>query len=224
VRRRDVVVIIGSVLGLTGCSGDTYTWNQKLTVTVNTPSGERSGSAVTRLRVNYSTSSLTGIGISYNVKGEATVVEFAPGKYLFALLSDSGPGNTTELATQTWLADLPKTVGDSRPRFAYLEKLRAVKPVPKDHYPLLVTFTNLDDPKSVKEVKPGKLSDTFGAGYSLKSITVEITDEAVTDNNVRRLLNWVSGFEGRLKPLSIAKNDEELTVAEKLNRNAFYEE
>jgi hypothetical protein len=193
-RRRDVVVMIGSVLGLTGCGGDTYTWNQKLTVTVNTPSGERSGSAVTRLRVNYSTSSLTGIGISYDVKGEATVVEVAPGKYLFALLSDSGPSNTTELATQTWLADLPKTVGDSRPRFAYLEKLRASRNVPRQHYPLLVTFVDLNDPASVKEVKPGKLSELFDAGYSLKSITLEITDEAVTTGSVEKLVRWLDQY------------------------------
>jgi hypothetical protein len=216
--------VIGSLLALAGCGGDTYTWNQKLTVVVQTPDGEKSGSAVTRLRVNYSTTSLTGIGISYDVKGEATVVEVAPGKYLFALLSQNGPGNTTELATQTWLDDLPKTVGDARPRFAYLEALRAKRDVPRAHYPWLVMFTDLNDPKSVREVKPGKLSDTFGAGFSLKSITLEITDEAVTDNTVRTLLNWVSGFEGGLKPLTIAKNDEDLTVAEKLNRNAFYEE
>jgi hypothetical protein len=214
--------LLSMALGLAGCGGNTYTWNQKLTVTVNTPDGEKSGSAVTRLRVNYSTTSLTGIGISYDLKGEATVVEVAPEKYLFALLSDSGPGNTTELATQTWLADLPKTVGDSRPRFAYLEKLRAVKPVPKDHYPLLVTFTNLDDPKSVKEVKPGKLSDAFGAGYSLKSITVEITDEAKTEGKCDSILKWLGEYyDKRLDGLSIGTLDSKYRLANDLASGNF---
>jgi hypothetical protein len=44
------------------------------------------------------------------------------------------------------------------------------------------------------EVKPEKLSDTFGAGHHLKSITLEITNEPVTEGKVGPLLAWLSDY------------------------------
>ena len=72
-----------------------------------------------------------------------------------------------------------------------VEATRASKPLSREDYPLLVTFTDINDPKSVKEVKPGKLSDAFGPGYSLSSITLEITDEQVTDGEIAKRLIWI---------------------------------
>jgi hypothetical protein len=46
-----------------------------------------------------------------------------------------------------------------------------------DNYPLLVTFKENDDPKSVRRVNPDDLAAVFGAGHSLGAITMEITDE-----------------------------------------------
>ena len=59
-------------------------------------------------------------------------------------------------------------------------------------YPKLVTFTDMNDPKSVTLVqvwerkkdghfflKEDRMEELFGAGVSLKGITLEITDEPV---------------------------------------------
>ncbi|MBI2719978.1 MAG: hypothetical protein HYX36_14645 [Rhizobiales bacterium] len=46
-----VVLSIVSALGLSACTRD-FSWHQKLTVTVVTPAGERSGSAVLAVYVN----------------------------------------------------------------------------------------------------------------------------------------------------------------------------
>jgi hypothetical protein len=78
-------------LALTGCQ--TYSWHQKMTVTVQTPSGEVSGSAVTAVRWSKHWIQSDGMGWDYALAGEAVVVEVTPGHYLFALLRSAA---TTE--------------------------------------------------------------------------------------------------------------------------------
>jgi hypothetical protein len=178
--RRDVMALIGAALGLSGCGSDTYTWRQKLTVSVNTPDGVKTGAAVTEVTANDGIIWLSGSRVSYSMKGEATVVELAPGKFLFAVLSMGGTSEppTYELAARVWNDKLPEAIdGDVGPRFAFIEKLRESRPLTRDQFPGLITFADINDPKSVKEVKPGKFADVFGTGYSLSSITLEITDE-----------------------------------------------
>ncbi|MBI3674300.1 MAG: hypothetical protein HY245_12960, partial [Rhizobiales bacterium] len=118
-----------------------------------TPAGERSGSAVLAVYVNSGKPFLTpNVGVRYGLKGEATVVEVAPGKYLFALLDDQ---RTPELAMQTWLPSLPKKQWDDVDAvFQTIQDARETRPVPREFYPLLVTFGNLGNPASVREVKP----------------------------------------------------------------------
>ena len=62
--------------------------------------------------------------------------------------------------------------------------------MPKRDFPLLVTFTDIDDPKTVRKVDPNNLAATLGPGYALKSITLEITDEPVTKGKVEEVLGW----------------------------------
>ncbi len=57
-------------------------------------------------------------------------------------------------------------------------------------YPVLATFTDVNDSTTVKVVEPDNLEDTFGSGVSLKRITLEITDEPVTEGHVERALPW----------------------------------
>jgi hypothetical protein len=79
-------------------------------------------------------------------------------------------------------------------KYGILQELREKRTVPSGSRPLLVTFGNINDPASVKEVKPGDLAATFGQGYRLSSITLEITDEAVTEGTMQKLLPWLPNF------------------------------
>jgi hypothetical protein len=119
------------------------------------------------------------------------VLEVAPGKYLFALL---GERSTNELATHTWADQLPRNADEA---WTKIETLREIRDVPRAEYPLLVTFTDINDPKSVKEVKPDKLAEVFGAGYSLSAITLEITDEVATGMLVTSMPFWHKLVEQR---------------------------
>ena len=185
-----VMIICVSAM-LSGCRSE-YQWNQKLTVTVETPQGERSGSAVVHETVLYGQLPMSGNDVEPGIKGEATIVEVAPGKFLFALLNSGGNGVPTwELFYHVWHDDIPDGREDG---LKFIQSKRETRNVPPDAYPLLVTFTDINDPKSVLEVKPNDIAATFGSGYSLKSITLEITNELATEGKVEKVLGWIGEY------------------------------
>ena len=120
------------------------------------------------------------------------MVELSPGKFLFALL---GEGSTKELATRTFKDQLPYDPDES---WAKIETLRETHAINPDDYPLLVTFTDINNPTSVKEVNPADLAATFGQGYRLKDITLEITDEKVTEGIAEATLPWLKNLRSNL--------------------------
>ncbi|MFO1174759.1 MAG: hypothetical protein U1E48_06075 [Paracoccaceae bacterium] len=83
--------------------------------------------------------------------------------------------------------------------------MAAVKALPKDQpltltpdlYPLLVTFDDIHDPKSVRQVDPADLAAAFGPGVRLKAVTLAVTDEAVTEGKVEAVLGDLKEIDGR---------------------------
>jgi hypothetical protein len=216
--RRDFLKVIalgGVAAALSGCWGDDkdlVVWRQKLTVTVGTPSGDVVGSAVSEgamknLYFLGQPGSLSGAMVTGRItQGEATVVDLGGGKFLFALL---GPNDDTlYLPFYTFLEDFPGGYSNSEgntyvnvaQKFAVLRGPRAV---PSAKLPLLVTFKDINNLKTVKVVKPGNFYDAFGTGYYLKSITLEITDEDVEKGKVEKVLRWVSTLQGALVPTKL---------------------
>ena len=69
----------------------TYSWNQKLTLVVDTPEGVKTGASVINIWVRYRPLILPDAGsVSHGLRGEATVVDLGGGRTLFALLQGSG--------------------------------------------------------------------------------------------------------------------------------------
>jgi hypothetical protein len=197
-----VVFLVLSSLGLSGCGS--YDWHQKLTVEVETPDGVKSGSAVTEVSWWENRFFKDGGVLQSAIKGEAAVVDLGNGRYLFALLSHANDSR--------YMAGLAPRIVTDRDKLVWsLEAITRAKAlsgrlvVPPKHFPMLVTFTDINDPKSVKKVDPANLGATFGMSYALKSITLEITDEPVTEGTVKSVLGWleVIGRErGSLIPFS----------------------
>lgn len=176
---RTAVLLLAALL-LSAC-GESWNWHQKLTVTVETPQGEKSGSAVTNVVWGEHSSFTASYPGGYS--GEATVVHLGGQNYLFALIGE-----------KTKYAGMMTFLGRAQPSeetFKAMEKMRGVRPVPRKYIPQLVTFSNIDNPASVKQVDPDDLAATFGPGYRLKSVTLEITDEPVTDGEVEKVLGWL---------------------------------
>ncbi len=157
---------------------------------MNTPNGVVSGYSVTR-QLAYESPEVWIIGfpgtVGSGIRGEAVVVEVAPGKYLFALL---GLGIHEEKVFAEYFEDVkdqPFAV-----RMQRLASIRDKRVLDADRYPTLVTFGNINDPKTVKKVDPDNLAASFGKGFSLKSITIEILPPStpITKGKVEKVLGW----------------------------------
>lgn len=173
-----------------------YTWHQKMTVEVEVDVQLYTGSSVVKVAVRDSDPLTKGLGVpmQFGATGEAAFVELPGPHYLFALLDggppDSGPQTN---AVNIFKGQLPK---GNPERFAVLSKSRFMTDIPRSHYPLLVTFSDINDPKTVQQVDPDNLAATLGPGVSLKRITLEITDEPVTEGKIESVLRWLKTIGG----------------------------
>lgn len=182
VRKARLAVFMVAAVGLAGCQ-DRHEWHQKLTVVVSTPSGKVSGSSVAAINARFGQVPLSDIEVWYRVTGEATVVEVAPGRYLFALLE----------GTEERLYRSIRKQSEYRSRGDWLKIIPTLKDtvkLSKKRYPDLVAFLDIDNPKSVREVNPSNIDKIFGDGFRLQKITIEITKEPVTQGPVQDLLAW----------------------------------
>jgi hypothetical protein len=151
------------------------TWNHKLTVTIETPEGLKTGSAVREVTYINGPKILPDVaGANWKVKGEAVVVDMGQGKYLFAIMDVDGSYRIVYDA----FPYTPKSVRDG---IRYYKSITGKKKtLDKSLYPTLVTFTDIKAPKTVTQVDASNLSATFGIGVTLKDVTIEMTDEDVT--------------------------------------------
>lgn len=178
----------------------------RLTVEVDTPEGPKSGSSVIAVRAVKNPDWLTpeGRGYRYSFEAEAVAVDLPGGRTLFALVqSDSGAGDASEYpwfafgdrlaSTQDPLEQMQMMRGWQGQTAAMTGKQEAGKagqPKPAPRLPLLVTFKDIADPKSVERVEPDALDKAFGPKVKLKAITVTVTDEPVTIGIEKRFSWW----------------------------------
>lgn len=179
-----LLALVAAAMTLAGC-GEQVQWNQKLTVAVETPDGLKTGSAVQRVRIYNKAGIFEPItpiearGVADELRGEAVVVDLGGGRYVFMLVSGASLITQRVLEwSRPWFPNGARTVA----------RFDGVAEVPPDAYPRLVTFTDIDDPASVQLVDPDDLAATFGPGTRLQSITLEITDEPVTQGRVEEVL------------------------------------
>lgn len=218
--RRTILAGAAAALGLLvapGCAladDEAPDYRYRLTVEVDKPQGLRRGSSViqVRQRVVRPGSAPAGRGVETRVQGEAVAVDLPGGRTLFALLRsrenvdwasyvfvrlapvDRGAGLVEQLD------DVLQVTGErTLPRW-WPPLSRNVRPgaYPRESaYPMLVTFGDLADPTTVAEVDPEDLAASFGPGVTLKRITVQLTDDAVT-TGIEERLGWLRQTHGTL--------------------------
>lgn len=205
-RRGVLGVLAGAAtfaLGGCGIFGSNYSYRYKMTVEVETPEGLKTGFAVHETLVSKSNVDLGELSAKRGMRtrGEAVAVDLPNGQVLFALMPD--PSLTQAVLDPDWNNDwvasaerisggntppgpLAMTPGSQTGRFA--------KPI---GYPMLVRFRNIADPRTVEVVNPGNLAADFGSGLRLRRITLEITDDDVTERIEKRLPSFGSetGFD-----------------------------
>jgi hypothetical protein len=164
------------------------TLRYQMTVEVATPEGVRTGSAVREVRYQGRSSFPFGESRpSAELTGEAVSVELPGGRMLFALLK-SGRGEIDYAKLIPGRAELAEAAGavELWPSAPEVTALKGSDPLP-----LLVTFRDLGDPKSVERVDPADLAATWGAGYELRRIAIQRTGDPVT-MGIERLLPWLA--------------------------------
>jgi hypothetical protein len=195
------------MLGLTalvGACGSPDRTRYKMTVDVETPEGMRSGHAVRQVTFTKPPNiPLPGESRpQFRLNGEAVAVDLPGGQTLFALLS-SASGEVD------YAAHIPdRVLGKNKGGTPARGPMGIWPSSPEAHpdhnekhkrafRPMLVTFRDVTDPKSVEQADPANLAASFGPGVSLQRIIVEITDEPVT-TGIGERLKWLDRHKGSL--------------------------
>jgi hypothetical protein len=146
----------------------------RLTADVETPAGVRSASGILSVRPNRSYGG-TGSGSSLpQTKGDALLVELGDGKNLVILLAHGQDGSNFD--HPTFLPTRLFGAGDRRVGFRDVKNLAGAPsvPVPEQLWPTMVSFTNLDEPKSARRINPNNLEASLGKGYRLRGISLDV--------------------------------------------------
>ena len=178
-----IAMAVAFSLSMSACTSANGFSNEKIrykmTVTVETPEGIKTGYAV-REASRYTEPSILPDqgGAFYNItKGEAVVVDLEQRGVLFVLLGGEWEAKIVfkALATST-KADMQD-----------LEPL-----MKKWGTPRFVYFKDINDPKTVSGANYRDLERDFGAGVFLKQITTEIVKEPINLGIVDKFLPWLS--------------------------------
>ena len=191
-----------SFIGFTAFAMSDYfprSWKYKMTVVVETPEGDYSGSAVRQITNSVPPIDLPDAGNPADLKGEAVVVDLGERGVLFAILTD-------DTRRQFYRAfPLPGKTNSAGATTA--EGIRYHNNLPigakgkinmDEHRTKFVTFIDMDNPKSVTpvltwilnraknhprggyyEIKENRIEEIFGEGVRIKDITIEITNDPI---------------------------------------------
>lgn len=177
----------------------------RLTIVVETPEGERTGSSVTQL-TSYFPGGLTraqGWGLMRQLVGEVVVVDLGQRGILFSTFErqstllrgggDAYNAGLTPFPEEKFRGEYPPKASINQQYAAYLDDLNRLKPKSElsfEDVPALVRFGNVNDPTSVALVNPRDLAASFGPGVTFKGATVEITDDPIT-KGIEARLPWL---------------------------------
>lgn len=170
------------------------TWHYRITVTLQTADGPKTGTAVRAVTVHPGIG-LTGLPPSFDLDGEAVAIETSPGAYVFALLRN--PTRETDDAALIVTEAFPQEKKGS----ALLQPAR---------YPLLVRFDSLTTPRTV-------VPDTT----PVSEVRLDITREPVTWG-LNKLLPWLPNYAyQRLDGGNFGDEKAELRFANSLTARDF---
>jgi hypothetical protein len=140
----------------------------RLTVEVETPDGVKSASGVMAVHPDRSYSR----GGQTRTKGDAVFVDLGGGKNLLALLAHID--KSVELDGMSYVALRAYNVAGRKVSFNDMNRMTGAVPVTGALIPVLVTFTNPDDPATARAVPPDDLEAALRKGFRLHGISAEV--------------------------------------------------
>lgn len=223
----------------------------KLTLVIETPEGEKSGSSVAKYIIDPNNGILAGLspGIHLGFRGEATMVDLGRRGILFCVTTSDSERNPNHprngsLAQSDFILALFTRPSQEDRLPSYLDDLLRRHPkiqIPNVHLPLLVRFRDLTDPSSVERVNPDDLSASFGPGVRISRSEFEIlpppgqswwkrwtspSPELPVTNAVQVVLPWLSlkneQLEQKLTGPMWNRHGPPKAVVDQLSISSFY--
>jgi hypothetical protein len=200
-----------AILTLAGCNRSVEV-RYRITIEVMDHGSMRSGSGV------WSVTVTRGALGSYEsqLRGEAVVVDLGARGRMFAVMagrSKNGLPTSPDhmaLLPEVLFGDVARSRAGLSPLYqSRVDDLEAIRrqvgrsvslncATPgeyADFFPFLVRFTDLHDPTSVRVIDPTNLAAEFGEGISLHGISVQITDEPLTQNSADAMPQYTGRSE-----------------------------
>ena len=184
------VFLLIAPLFLAACWGaKEVEWHQKLALHLQTPDGPAAFSSVTAMRCEAGYAlDIGGTKVHCRQKGEALVAELGE-RHLFVLLAGERLG---------YRGEFEALIEDGDTYRKYWKRIKRAEgrvfDVPRDRWPMFVSFEDVGDPASVFAVDPDDLAAVFGDGYAVERLTVGVTDQPVTEGVVEAVLRWLSDW------------------------------
>jgi len=172
-----IVLLIGGAVLFYKAVFPTYSsYRYRMTVEVEVNGKVHSGASVIEVTINRQPQIGSAPPYVHHIRGDAVFVDLGNGRNVIALLA-AGPSAENVNYSDNIVPVLFKVPVEHWPE---LGDMRGTREVPASRMPTFVTFTNLNDPKSARVVEPSEFPAVFGPNVQLKSVTIAMTDDAVT--------------------------------------------
>lgn len=199
-----MIAAVGSLWAYGSHYSPTYTFKYELTVDIDTPDGIRSGSTVIEVTYwrEWVMTVVFGPRFPTKINGEALFVDLGSGKNVLLTLTtfDAASSNAASpdyLPVRIYNFPWGDPGASNAMRVAIEQaKSSAPKLVPFEQLTLMVTFRDLQNPRTLERVDPLKLSATFGPGYALKSVVMRPTNAPITEQLEKRIA-WLRGVQNK---------------------------
>lgn len=188
-----LLVLVGGTVLVLKTEYSTYTYRYRMTVEVIAGERMHTGSSVIEVRLQKQPQLLGAPPVLHRISGDAVFVNLDDHTLVIALLT-SGPFlQNVDYAAGVIPAHFGLTYDDSDLR-KYPE-LKGRWELAQDRMPALVTFGDVNDPKSARLLQPAEFDRVLGAGVSLKRVWIEMTADPVT-RGIRQMLPWLANLQG----------------------------
>lgn len=189
----------------------------RLVVEVETPDGVKSGSSVYSVTPNrgYGGSN-TGESVGPKTKGDAVFVDLGGGRNLVALLAVGT--DPADLDATNYVAMRAFVAAGRKVQFRDMKKTTAMSPVPVtgELAPVLVTFKDVNDPASARQVTAANAEQLLGPGTKLHAVMVSTAANGFwpldfggalgepVSRGIETKLPWLKGEEGAVNRAAAA--------------------
>lgn len=160
---------------------------------VNTPSGIISGHTMIEV-VDKRTAVSRIVGGFLKIKGDAIVIDLGDGKILVALLAFTNDTSGTMTLSELPLRAARFTTGYHQPTPPTHKDKLYLSP---EDIPIMVTFSDINNPRTMQRVYPNKLSEVFGPGYSFKNAWITMTNDPYQSSGIQRTIPWVQQSQNK---------------------------